>query len=211
MQILIVHSKFKIHKLMIFWRSTLQVCLSTGDLIVVNGVNKRNISKSMRKLFTNDGTLKVNLGSAHKGWQLVCKKKQNLNLLQKLMPKRWITLHLWSRTMRWEKIKESNFGSHAGLSVLFFLHFNQVLSVWNKVTSCSMVVCFFSVWTWLVHFGNVHQILQIVRHSLTIFSLTMSTSSISVNFVHGSSTLSMVCQFCLWFVNFVNSSSIIRQ
>jgi len=44
----------------------------------LNGVNKRNISKSMRKLFTNDGTLKVNLGSAHKGWQLVCKKKTKL-------------------------------------------------------------------------------------------------------------------------------------
>ena len=69
---------YSYHRQVIFLKSTLQVCLHTADLLVVNGVTKRNISKSMRKLFTKDGTLKVNLGSAHKGWKLVCKKKTKL-------------------------------------------------------------------------------------------------------------------------------------
>ena len=70
---------FSIHVIQDSCWYPLQVRITSGDLLSLDQVNCKNRQQTFKKLFTNDGTLKINVGSSHKGWRLVCVKNTKVN------------------------------------------------------------------------------------------------------------------------------------
>lgn len=70
---------FSIHVIQDSCWYPLQVRITSGDLLALDQVNRKNRQQTFKKLFTNDGTLKINVGGSHKGWRLVCVKNTKAN------------------------------------------------------------------------------------------------------------------------------------
>ena len=55
------------------------MAISSADLLQIPGVKARDHKKSLSKILTKDFKLKVALGKAHKGWELLCMKGTQCN------------------------------------------------------------------------------------------------------------------------------------